>query len=420
MDALIGQTLKGYEIRELVGRGGFGSVYRAYQAKIEREVAIKAILPIYANLPEFIRQFEAEARVIARLEHPFIVPLFDYWREPDAAYLVMRYFSAGNLSKFLKTQENGLALKRAAQILEQVASALDTAHQHSIIHLDIKPDNILMDSQGNAYLGDFGVARSLSEAQTNEGQDAIGSVAYMSPEMLRGERLSPQSDVYSLALVFYEMLVGQHPFVDSNAQPPSVNDLMMAQLMDNLPPIKSLPDGINLVLQVASAKNPTDRYANARLFAQAIREVLAAESLLNASEIEELEQYVALTNPYKGLEAFGESDAQNFFGRDVLVKELLDRMAAHPFLAVVGPSGSGKSSVVHAGLLPKLRQGALAGSEAWFILSMKPDRLPMQQLESALRSIAIQNPEKLEERLEAEGLEASLDRILPNQASLLW
>lgn len=418
MQALIGKNLKAYEIRELIGHGGFGSVYRAYQASIEREVAIKAILPTYANKPEFIRQFEAEARVIARLEHPFIVPLYDYWREPDAAYLVMRYFAAGSFGKFLDAQKTGLPLKRAAQILEQVTSALDTAHQHDIIHLDIKPDNILMDAQGNAYLGDFGLARSSSEQKASDGS-ATGSIAYMSPEMLRGERLSPQSDIYSLALVTYEMLVGHHPFVDADTKPLSVNDLLMAQLMDYLPNIEHVPAGVNAALQRASAKDPQDRYPTARQFAQAIRDSLVEENILNPVEIAELEQNLIIANPYKGLEAFGESDAQNFFGRDSLVEELLGRMREHPFLALVGPSGSGKSSVIYAGVLPKLRQGAIKGSENWFILSMKPDRQPMQGLAAALRSIAIRKPENLEDSLRTIGLEASLDTLLPNQPTLL-
>src|SRR5947208_11849304 len=140
----LSKTIRGYEVHERIGDGGFGAVHRAYQPVVEREVAVKVILPQFANRASFVRGFEAEARLIARLEHPFIVPLFDYWREPDGAYLVMRFFPAGSLRRLLDQQKT-LPLPAVTQILTQLAGALDAAHRHHVIHRDIKPENILMD-----------------------------------------------------------------------------------------------------------------------------------------------------------------------------------------------------------------------------------------------------------------------------------
>ncbi|MEN8197698.1 MAG: serine/threonine-protein kinase, partial [Pseudomonadota bacterium] len=159
MKNLSGQAVQGYDLLERIGSGGFGAVYRAYQSTVGREVAIKVILPGFANKPEFIRRFEMEAQLIARLEHLHIVPLYDYWRDPQGTYLVMRWMRGGNLRQALR--ENPFNLESAALLLEQVASGLAAAHSRQIVHRDLKPSNILLDEEGNAYLADFGIARDL-------------------------------------------------------------------------------------------------------------------------------------------------------------------------------------------------------------------------------------------------------------------
>jgi serine/threonine protein kinase len=188
------QIIKGYELRERIGSGGFGVVHRAYQSTLGREVAIKIILPHYANHPDFIRRFEAEAQLIAQLEHPHIVPLYDYWRDPDGAYLVMRWLRGGNLREAL--QQGPFELERAALLIDQITSALALAHRNGVIHRDLKPANILLDEDGNAYLSDFGIANViLDTASEQTGTDAVlGSPDYLSPEQARGEPASPQTD----------------------------------------------------------------------------------------------------------------------------------------------------------------------------------------------------------------------------------
>jgi serine/threonine-protein kinase len=155
-------ALRGYQLEEQVGAGAYGIVYRAHQPSVGRDVAIKVILPRYANDPRFIRRFEVEARLVAQLEHPSIVPLFDFWREPDNAYLVMRWMRGGSLKESL-TQGNWDA-ESAAQLVNQIAAALNAAHQQGIVHQNLKPSNILLDEEGNAYLSGFGIATELSHA----------------------------------------------------------------------------------------------------------------------------------------------------------------------------------------------------------------------------------------------------------------
>src|SRR5258706_6793602 len=180
MGNLSGTTIRGYELRVRVGVGGLGAVYRAYHPAVGREVAIKVILPEYANHADFIRRFEAEAHVIARLEHFHIVPLYDYWREPSGAYLVMRWLR-GNLAHSIK--QGPLPVETVVRILDQVAAALTVAHRHRVIHRDIKPATILLADDVNAYLADFGIAQDSYGAQEMSTTGMlIVSPAYSSPD----------------------------------------------------------------------------------------------------------------------------------------------------------------------------------------------------------------------------------------------
>ncbi len=157
-------SIRGYELRGEIGAGAFGAVYRAYQPVVGREVAVKVILPQYANEPDFIRRFEAEAQIVARLEHPHIVPLYDYWREPSGAYLVMRYLRAGNLRQALES--GPWSPEATSRLLNQLARALALAHRQGVIHRDVKPANILLDEEANAYLTDFGIAKDTLDSHS--------------------------------------------------------------------------------------------------------------------------------------------------------------------------------------------------------------------------------------------------------------
>lgn len=270
MENRTGQSLKGYELLERIGSGGFGAVYRAYQSTIGREVAVKVILPHFANRPDFIRRFEAEAQLVARLEHLHIVPLYDYWREPGAAFLVMRWLRGGSVADTVR--EGALSLQATAVLLDQVTAALTVAHAAGIVHRDLKPSNILLDEEGNAYLADFGIAADLrhGDGSGSKGEAVLGSPAYLAPEEVRGEALTARTDIYSLGVSLYELLTGAHPFAGANKV-----ELLYKQINDPLPPLATLAGDVgrdlDVVIQRATAKDPQQRYDNALELAVAFR-----------------------------------------------------------------------------------------------------------------------------------------------------
>ncbi|MBN1813282.1 MAG: protein kinase [Anaerolineae bacterium] len=423
---LSGRAIRGYELGERIGAGGFGAVYRGVQPLIEREVAVKIILPQYANHPDFIRRFEAEAQLVARLEHPYIVPLYDYWREPGVAYLVMRLLRGGSLGDVLK---NGpLPLETVAVLLEQIGAALHAAHRVGVIHRDLKPANVLLDEDGNGYLADFGIAKNLSDPDLEDLTQVgamIGSPAYSSPEQIRSEPVKPQADIYCLGILLYELLSGHKPFLG-----PTPIEYIMQHLNEPLPPLDGYPS-LDPIIQRATDKNSLARYPDVPSLLADFRQAVAGDRSV-AVAVDTVPYRVTVTdqeleNPYKGLRPFGEADAEDFFGRETLVQELLGQMseADDPaagsrqdlarFVAVVGPSGSGKSSVVKAGLIPALRQGGVPGSENWFIVDLMPGTHPLEELEAALLRIAVNPPESLLTQLREDerGLLRTVHRVLP-------
>ena len=413
MDALTGQVIKGYELRDCIGAGGFGVVYKAYQPAVEREVAIKVILPAYANQPEFIRRFENEARIVARLEHPYIVPLFDFWREPDRAILVMRYYPS-SLHDHLR-QEDRLALDAVQQLVEQMASALELAHRNGVIHRDIKPENILLDHEGNGYLADFGIASYLDhEKNLPTAPGFTGSLEYTPPELLKSQAPTVQSDVYSLGYVIHRMLSGKPAVTEK-----SVSSWVNHHLSNPLPPDEHIPADVFAVLQRATAKLPEDRYPSILEFVTSLRAAISGQGDVSVPVLE------GAPNPYKGLRAFEESDVDDFFGREALTQHLVEQLAEDVsfkrFLAVVGPSGSGKSSVVKAGMIPALRRDALPGSAQWYFAEMTPTGQPFETLAAVLLSVATSPEPDLLARLRANraGLKDVLEAILPPEQELL-
>ncbi len=260
MDGLVGRTIKGYEFIECIGTGGMGAVYRAHRPHLKTQVAIKVILPQYANQPDFILRFEHEAELVSRLEHPYIVPLYDYWREPDGAYLVMRFLRGGSLHDWLK--QGALEPVVAFRVLEQIAAALMFAHRRKVIHRDLKPGNILLDEDRNAYLTDFGIAKVITGKTTSESSGQIsGSLEYVAPEQLKSQRVTPQSDIYSLGIVLYEMLTGEHAFAGSTP-----SEVVYKHLETPLPDVhrqcSGVPEAVSDVVHKATSKNSNQRFAD--------------------------------------------------------------------------------------------------------------------------------------------------------------
>ncbi len=409
------RTVGAYDIQERIGEGAFAVVHRARQSTLGRDVAVKVVRAELANRPEFIRRFEAEAQMVAQIEHPSIVPLYDYWREPGRAYLVMRLMTGGSLEARL--DDGRLDVDDALAVIDSIAGALSAAHSAGVVHRDVKPANILFDDDGRAYLGDFGIALDATELAAPEAALSEGSPVFASPEQLRREPVTPSADVHALGIVAFTALAGRTPFDDA----PDPAEQLERQLSNPIPRLATdrpdIPDSVDAVLAIATAKSPIDRYPSAPEFAQALRSAFSGSFSPSG---------VALgprTNPYKGLRAFDETDTENFYGRERLTDELVAKLSESDstLVSVVGPSGSGKSSVVRAGLVPALRAGRVPGSASWFATTMTPGIHPFEALETALLRVAVNPPGSLLDQLRGHprGLLRSVRRVLAEDKDVL-
>ncbi|HUN09155.1 MAG TPA: serine/threonine-protein kinase [Aggregatilineales bacterium] len=269
---LRGQVINGYEFQTSIGMGGYGLVYRALQSGINREVAIKMILPDYAAHESFRQRFDQEARLVATLEHPYVVPLYDYWQDDNGAFLVMRYLRGGSMRARLR-QGNPLSLEEVNHLLGQAGDALATAHLAGVVHRDFKPDNLLLDERGNVYLSDFGIAKDLNLDLQLTKSGIVGSPAYLSPEQVLRQGVTPASDIYCLGITVFELLTGQHPFFGTSA-----SGMFNKHIKDPVPSVMmtrpSLPPAVDYVIQKATAKNPAQRYRSVYDLRDALQAVI--------------------------------------------------------------------------------------------------------------------------------------------------
>ncbi|MCY3780317.1 MAG: protein kinase [Chloroflexi bacterium] len=274
--ALIGKLVNGYEILSQVGQGGMATVFLARQQSMNRNVALKFLPSAYLNDESYLQRFEREVRIVTRLEHRNIVPVYDFGEYEGQPYIAMRYMPSGSVEELLAAGK--IALPRVLSIVEQVASALDYAHQNGILHRDLKPSNILLDDGGGVFITDFGIARILSESGSNiTTQGVVGTPSYMSPEQAQGEPLDGRSDVYALGVMLFELITGRRPFESDTpysiavlhvtAPPPSPRDFE-----------PSLSLRVEQVIMRALQKAPQDRYANAGELAEALRLAIEAET----------------------------------------------------------------------------------------------------------------------------------------------
>jgi hypothetical protein len=268
VDSLLGRNLGQYRIVERIGAGGMAAVYKAFQPTLDRYVAIKVLPPIHSDRPEFSERFQREARAIAQLNHPNIVPVHDFGQDGDFRFLVMRYIDGAVTLR--DTMRNPLGLPQITDLVCQVAGALAHAHMQGIVHRDVKPTNVMMDGQW-ALLTDFGLAR-MAEALvelTGSGM-GVGTPAYMSPEQGRGLPVDHRSDIYSLGIVLFEMLTGHIPH---NAETPFA--IVFRRITEPLPLPRTLnpdiPEGVERVVLKALATDPDHRFGSADEMAQALR-----------------------------------------------------------------------------------------------------------------------------------------------------
>jgi serine/threonine-protein kinase len=250
-----------YRLLELIGEGGMALVYKAECSVLCRTVAIKILRPQFASDAEFVERFRREARSAASLSHPNVVSIYDVGRNEGLDYIVMEYIPGNTLKNIIK-QEAPLPVEQALNITRQIAEALNHAHQRNIIHRDIKPHNILVTPDGRIKVTDFGIARAMSAGSLTQAGEVIGSVQYLSPEQAKGEAVGPQSDLYSLGCVLYELLTGVVPFRGDT--PISI---AFQHLQEKIPPIHHIrpevPMEVDNIIKKATAKNLAERYPSA-------------------------------------------------------------------------------------------------------------------------------------------------------------
>jgi serine/threonine-protein kinase len=260
------ETIGRYRIKSRIGKGGMATIFLAHDPLFGRDVAVKVLPREFLHDPSFRGRFEREARVIATLEHPAIVPVYDFGEDTGQPYLVMRYMRGGSLADRL---ENGpLPVDQSAYVVGRIGSALDHAHKKGIIHRDLKPANILFDEYGEPFLADFGIVKVAESTANLTGGGILGTPAYMSPEQVHGDQqLDGRSDIYTLGVILFEMLTGQMPYrADTPAK------LMMAHVLNPAPRVldlnPDLPPACNTVILRAMAKNRDERYTTAGAMAR--------------------------------------------------------------------------------------------------------------------------------------------------------
>ena len=368
------RAARGYELHDLIGTTELGKRYRGFQSSIGREVSVLVVEGADTGEPRFIRRFESEMQMVSRFEHPHLVPVFDFWREPERAFVVTPYYRGGSLDTALSQRSWGLAA--TVKLADQLGDALAYLHRQEYAHGALAPPVVLLDDDQNAYLADVGISLSFERGPTG--------VA---------------SDVYDLGALLFEALTGEEP----------TGHASLRAVQPDLPP------ELDHALARALHPEPDSRYQRVDDLVRALRrsvgmDVLAVPTRDTAPEDR---------NPYKGLRAFQEPDAPDFHGRDSLVEELVEATARDRMVAVVGPSGSGKSSAVRAGLIPQLRLGAVSGSDSWLITDMFPGTHPYEELERALLRIAAHRPPRLQEVLAGDerGLIRAVKEIVPSDDS---
>ena len=274
MEDLTGKQLGQYQLVAPLGEGGMAVVYKAYQPSMERYVALKILPRQYAADPTFLQRFQQEARIIASLEHPGILPVYDYGQADGYTYIVMRFVQGHTLADLL--QGEPLPPSQIAEIMGKIAAALDHAHTRGVVHRDVKPSNVLIDQNGNLLLTDFGVAKMLlASAKLTASGAFIGTPTYASPEQCLGiQDIDRRSDVYSLGAILYEMATGRPPF---HAETPMA--IVIKHIHDPLPLPRSLnpalPESVERVILKALAKQPEGRYQTAGEMAKALEAALA-------------------------------------------------------------------------------------------------------------------------------------------------
>jgi peptide/nickel transport system substrate-binding protein len=324
MPTLIGEDIGRYHVVEQLGEGGMASVFKAFDTHLERYVALKIILPSQQQTEQFLKRFDREAKALAKLTHSNIVPVIDYGEYKDIPFLVMAFIPGGTLRDMMGS---AIAWDDAARLIAPIASALAYAHRSGIIHRDVKPANILITESGQPMLSDFGIAKILetkTTALTGTGM-GIGTPDYMCPEQGQGLPVDSRSDVYSLGVVFYEMITGRKPFI---ADTPLA--VVVKHMTEPLPRPKKfvpdLPDGVEAVIFKALAKNPDDRYVDMSAFQAALEKL--GRGIFPIEPVPQWE--IAPSQPATSVQSLGETQAVKTPPKPLVVTQADAASAAPP------------------------------------------------------------------------------------------
>ncbi len=262
-----------YEILTLLGRGGFATVYKAFDTTLNREVALKVLDRGVLNEENSIKRFRREARALAKLKHPNVISIYEIAVSADQYFIAMSYLPGGSLEQRMAQQD--LSLETILRILSQVGAALDYAHEQGLVHRDVKPANILFDEIGNAILTDFGITKVVDVSEGLTQNMVIGTPCYMAPEQWTGSEVNASTDIYSLGVMLYQMLVGEPPFIGSG-----YNNILYKHILEPPPsPLlrnPTLPSSVEPILNKALSKRPDERYQTAQQFFEDMQLALAS------------------------------------------------------------------------------------------------------------------------------------------------
>ena len=251
-----------YEIIRTIGEGGMANVYLGYDTILDRNVAIKVLRGDLSSDEKFVRRFQREALSASSLSHPNIVEVYDVGEDNGLYYIVMEYIDGKTLKQLLK-KRGSLTLSEAIDIMLQITDGMAHAHDSYIVHRDLKPQNIMIKDDGQIKITDFGIAMALNATQLTQTNSVMGSVHYLPPEQAAGKGCTIQSDIYSMGIIFYELLTGELPFKGDSAV-----EIALKQMKDPLPDVhkmnKDIPQSIENIILKATAKNPKNRYQNVR------------------------------------------------------------------------------------------------------------------------------------------------------------
>jgi len=268
MSDLAGKTLGKYRIIESIGSGGMAQIYRAYQPSMKREVVVKVLSPTLRDNPSFVKRFTQEVDVIAHLQHPQIIPVYDFGKHKSDFYIVMAYMRGGTLADRVDQSQKGLADEETLRLLKLIADGLDYAHSKGIVHRDLKPNNILMDERDNPYIADFGLAKPTEGKIELTNTMMTGTAAYMAPEISRFGKTTTRADIYALGIILFEILTGGLPYQGETAY-----NILSAHIHQHIPNIQDfrpdLPESVQAVINKAISKEPEYRFPTAKELATA-------------------------------------------------------------------------------------------------------------------------------------------------------